>query len=333
MNVRLPALLLVDDRPASLETLTAALGGLDVHLVRAASSDDALRRVLADDFAVIVLDVDMASGADAFATARLITGEERSRGVPIIFMIPRNMDRPMTFADQRAGGMVHVLYTPLDAALARAKVAVFLELHRLRAESARSERYERANAGLRATNAALESARGNVEAAQRAKDQFLATMSHEIRTPINAIIGYAEMIDIGIAGPITDQQRAYLARLDASSHHLLELINDILDLSKIDADEMHMSHDESWTGAIVASAMELVAPQATARGVKLIDARPSTRGFPFVGDSRRVRQILVNLLANAIKFTEAGGSVTVDLPSACRDARDRSSAWRRTMDL
>jgi PAS domain S-box-containing protein len=154
-------------------------------------------------------------------------------------------------------------------------------------------------------------ARERAEEANAVKSQFLATMSHELRTPLNAQIGYAQLLEMGLAGPLTPDQQRYVQRLTSSSTHLLGLINDILDFSKIEAGEMHTHHEHAFTGPVVRDAMELVRPLARERGVELIDDRPDENGVPFVGDEQRVRQILVNLLSNAAKFTEAGGRVTI----------------------
>jgi signal transduction histidine kinase len=158
---------------------------------------------------------------------------------------------------------------------------------------------------------AAERARREADEANQAKSAFLATMSHEIRTPINAQIGYSQLIELGIAGPVTAQQREYLARISATSEHLRGLVDDILDLSKIDAGGMSIAREPSMTGGLVATALDLVRPQASVRGVRLIDHRAGDEGEPFIGDEHRVRQVLANLLSNAVKFTPSGGSVTV----------------------
>jgi PAS domain S-box-containing protein len=154
-------------------------------------------------------------------------------------------------------------------------------------------------------------ARTRAEEANAVKSQFLATMSHELRTPLNAQIGYAQLLEMGLAGPLTPEQLRYVQRLIWSSTHLLGLINDILDFSKIEAGEMLAHREDEFTGPVVHAALELVRPQARERDVELVDERPEENGVPFVGDAQRVRQILVNLLSNAAKFTEAGGRIVV----------------------
>jgi len=156
---------------------------------------------------------------------------------------------------------------------------------------------------------AAERARREADEANQAKTAFLATMSHEIRTPINAQIGYAQLMELEIAGPVTEKQREYLSRLTSSSEHLRNLVDDVLDLAKIDAKSMTVAHEPALTGAIVATALDLIRPLPSARGVRLIDERPGDPGEAFVGDEHRVRQVVVNLLSNAVKFTEAGGTV------------------------
>ncbi|MBA2671685.1 MAG: GAF domain-containing protein, partial [Gemmatimonadetes bacterium] len=146
--------------------------------------------------------------------------------------------------------------------------------------------------------------------ASLAKSQFLATMSHEIRTPINAVIGYADLLELEIAGPLNPKQRAYLDRILASCRHLMELIEDILDLSKVEAGRMELKREAEPVDDSIAAAVILIQPQATAAGLSLTTTRPENVHF-FLGDGDRVRQILTILLSNAVKFTEPGASVSV----------------------
>ena len=154
-----------------------------------------------------------------------------------------------------------------------------------------------------------ERARAEADAANRTKSEFLATMSHEFRTPLNAILGYAQLLDMGVLGPATPAQQAHLERLQTSARHLLRLVDDVLDVAKVDADRLEVRHDVLITGAAVASALALVQPQATAKGVRIFDFGSDMPGVRYVGDEHRVRQILVNLLSNAVKFTPPGGEI------------------------
>ncbi len=150
-----------------------------------------------------------------------------------------------------------------------------------------------------------------LERANRAKSEFLAMMSHEIRTPINAIIGYADLLEMELAGPLTEPQKEQIGRVKSSSRHLLSLINDVLDFSKVEAGEMEVWREPTPLQGTAAMALDLVAPQAAARDVRLADESTCAADAAYVGDEDRVRQILVNLLSNALKFTEPGGTVVI----------------------
>ena len=146
--------------------------------------------------------------------------------------------------------------------------------------------------------------------ANHAKSRFLATMSHEIRTPLNAIIGYTDLLEMGVAGPPTPGQKQYIARVKASSDHLIRLIDDILDLAKVESGRMILDRAIRSAPKSISAAITLVEPQARAAGVGLETQCPEVDSF-YVGDEDRVRQILVVLLSNALKFTDRGGSITV----------------------
>jgi PAS domain S-box-containing protein len=162
------------------------------------------------------------------------------------------------------------------------------------------------------------SARAEAERANRAKSEFLAVMSHELRTPLNAIGGYAELMEMGIRGPITPQQREDLRRVQTSQRHLLGLINEVLNYAKLETGTVHYDVADVRLRDAIAGAEALVAPQAQARQLTLAVA-PCPPALAVRGDAEKVRQILVNLLSNAVKFTDRGGRVEV----LCEDGGDR----------
>ncbi|HYC51425.1 MAG TPA: ATP-binding protein [Gemmatimonadaceae bacterium] len=167
---------------------------------------------------------------------------------------------------------------------------------------------------LDANEARVEAERSRAAAlsASQAKSDFLATMSHEIRTPINAVLGYSELLSLGLSGPLTSDQRLQLDRITASTKHLLGLVNEVLDLAKVESGTMRVDVEVVPAGDTVDAALALVRPQAAARGVTLSERCNGARESKYLGDEPRVRQVLVNLLGNAVKFTDPGGTVTID---------------------
>lgn len=176
-------------------------------------------------------------------------------------------------------------------------------------------------------------ARSFAESANRSKSDFLATMSHEIRTPVNAIIGYAQLLEMGISGPVTDKQNAQLERIGTSGKHLLRLIEDILDLSKIEAGRLTVGSAPGVAGTVVDAALSLIRPQAAAKGILLSAQCESGRDAAYMGDEQRVQQVLVNLLSNAVKFTPPGGRIVVACDTVERQSAEgegmRGGAWAR----
>lgn len=176
----------------------------------------------------------------------------------------------------------------------------------------RTREFEQANVDLQErtiqlekANRSLEEAKEHAENADQLKSAFLATMSHELRTPLNSIIGFTGIILQGLAGPLNNEQRKQLGLVQHSARHLLALINDVLDISKIEAGELKISTDTVEIIPAIRSVIKTMQPIANQKGVDLVtDLDPKT-GF-VTGDQRRIEQIIMNLLSNAIKFTEKG---------------------------
>jgi signal transduction histidine kinase len=162
---------------------------------------------------------------------------------------------------------------------------------------------------LELVNSSLEEAKERAENADQLKSAFLATMSHELRTPLNSIIGFTGILIQGLAGSLNEEQKKQLGLVQHSARHLLALINDVLDISKIEAGELQISSGQVEIIPVIQSVIKTMLPIATQKGVELVtDLDPKT-GF-VIGDQRRIEQIIMNLLSNAIKFTEAG-TITV----------------------
>ena len=153
-------------------------------------------------------------------------------------------------------------------------------------------------------------ARAAAEEANRAKSVFLATMSHELRTPLNAIAGYAELLALGVRGPVTEGQRSDIERIQRNQRHLLSLINDILNLARVEAGQVEFDIVDVPIAQLLAGAEAVIAPQLAMKGLQYTYA-PCDEAELVRADAERVMQVLANLLGNAVKFTDRGGSVTL----------------------
>ena len=157
---------------------------------------------------------------------------------------------------------------------------------------------------------ALAAAKGEAETANRAKSEFLAAMSHDFRTPLNAILGFADILSHQYFGPIDDKYREYAEDIKASGEHLLTLVNDILDLSTIEAGKQSLVKEKLSTMEIITECERIVEDKARSHGIDLVTEVPEDLP-PLYADRRASKQILLNLLSNAVKFTPQGGRITV----------------------
>lgn len=149
-----------------------------------------------------------------------------------------------------------------------------------------------------------------IEAANRTKTEFLTAMSHELRTPINATLGYADLLDLEVSGDLSDQQRTYVERIRSSQEHLLRIITDLLNYSRIESGRVEFDFGPVTMDSVVERVLPMVEPQASAKGVSL-DFAPLPSAPPARADRARTEQIILNLLGNAVKFTPAGGQIRV----------------------
>jgi signal transduction histidine kinase len=207
------------------------------------------------------------------------------------------------------GEVVTVVTVLHDRTEAMERARLYEELKR--ASELLEERVREATAELVSQNELLRRQRLELEQASALKSQFLANMSHEFRTPLNAILGYTSLLLEGVSGPLNDKQQRNLGRVDSNAQHLLALINDILDISRIEAGRMPLTLESIDLAVLVQEVLAELEP-LIAR-TKLSVRGASADGLPTVkSDRAKVKQVLVNLVSNAVKFTPSG-SVTVDV--------------------
>ncbi|MDP9200657.1 MAG: ATP-binding protein [Gemmatimonadota bacterium] len=315
-------ILLVDDRAENLLALEAILEPLGQLLIRANSGPEALRRVLDTELAAILLDVQM-PGMNGFEVAETIKSRERSRTIPIIFLSAISKEDAYVFKGYSMGAVDYV-FKPFNPDVLRSKVAVFVDLFLKQREIQRQadllresqkremelehrtsllETEARSAAKLSQMNDELHRRQIALEQAMGARNRFYASMSHELRTPINAVIGYSTLMLDNIYGPLNAKQKEGLQRTLKAARHLLELVNDVLDLSKIEAGKIELSLQPVMFPSLIDDLFVTVRPLADDYGSSL-SLEMDGESFNIVSDPRRVRQILLNLLSNAIKFGE-----------------------------
>jgi signal transduction histidine kinase len=325
--------LIVDDLPEKLLVYRTVLEELDAELVVARSGTEALRLILNDEFAVILLDVNMPD-MDGLETASLIRRYRRTERTPIIF-ITAYADEVQTSRGYELGAVDYIL-TPINPHVLRSKVRVFIDLYRAHAELASShqaleQRVAERTRELQQSNERLQAEiderrrieadreallrreqvlRAEAEELSRLKDEFLATMSHELRTPLNAIFGWITLLRTGRLDAPTEERA--LETIERNARAQKRLIEDLLDVSRIVTGKVTLELAVVDPRRIVETSIETMMPAAQAKGLSLVPLLDAGVGS-LRGDPARLQQIVCNLLSNAIKFTPLGGRVEVIL--------------------
>ncbi len=334
-------ILIVDDLHEKRLAYGAILEGLGAEVIMADSGEEELRRVLAGEFAVILLDVNM-PGMDGLETAQLLRQHRNARHTPIILVTAYADD--VQSARGYELGVVDYIQVPVAAPAMRAKVGVFLDLYLTRAALARANQdresrvkertaellriNERLGAEieerLRAQNeregllAREKWLRGQAEELSRLKDEFLATMSHELRTPLNAIFGWITLLRTRRLDEAT-QARA-LETIERNARAQKRLIEDLLDVSRIVTGKIALELTDVVPVRVIESAIATMQPAAQAREIRIVPVMGEVAGR-VRGDPARLQQVICNLLSNAIKFTPVGGRVEVELAMSGGEAQ------------
>jgi DNA-binding response OmpR family regulator len=335
-------ILAVDDSLTYLEELGDILRGEGYDVILARSGEEALEMASAQAIDCILLDRLM-PGLGGTETCRRLKASEHLRDIPVI-MLTGTEDQASMIEGLSVGADDYVLKSNAIEVL-KARVRVQLrrkqsedQNRRIRAElmskeleaaEARAARelaqsraellaiLEQKNNDLAAANATLlenqrQIAEKNrqLEAASHLKSEFLANMSHELRTPLNAIIGFSELLKDGIKGPLTDGQLSYVVEIFNGGLHLLSLINDILDLSKIEAGRMTLDLEPVNVAELLQTSLRIVHEKAVDRQIRLT-LHVACNDRQLHADPRKLKQIVYNLLSNAVKFTPGKGEVRI----------------------
>ena len=311
MTTAEPSLLLVDDRPENLLALEAVLEPLGYRMVRAGSGEEALRHLLGEDFAVIILDVQM-PGIDGFETATAIKERERTRDIPIIFLtaISRDSDHRM---QGFASGAVDYIFKPVEPDLLRAKVAVFVELQRKtrqlqeQGESLARELRERQLAESRLAQKMAELERSNADL-----EQFAYIASHDLQEPLRIIAGYLELLSDRLGDGLDSVVRDWVGRVTGAATRMSALITDLLAYARAGAGNVApvaVDIDEALTAALDNLSATIADSDAAVHAGGLGRAMGS---FP------DLVQVFQNLVGNSVKFATDTAPV-VDVSSETRD--------------
>jgi len=294
-NFITPKILIVDDLVENLISLEAILDDFDIEIVRALSGVEALKLAMKEEFALVILDVQMPE-MNGYETLEMMRQRKKTRLLPVIFVSAIHQS-DLHIIKGIETGAVDFIPKPVIPDILRGKVKVFLDLYLQRVKLDRLlEEMEDANINLKI-------AKERAEEATRVKSMFLANMSHEIRTPLNGVIGISKVLQ---KSELNNEQKDLLNIITKSGENLLMIINDILDFSKIESGQIQFESISFQLKEMVENVYQLMKFKAEEKGIDLNYTIDKNVPLILCGDPLRINQILINLVNNAIKFTHHG---------------------------
>ena len=322
MNTRV---LIVDDSMTYLQELASQLREEEYVVIMASSGEEALELLATEQVDGILLDLIM-PGLSGQEVCKLIKQRAIWRDIPLI-MLTAHDDRDAMIECINAGADDYIAKSS-DFEVLKVRLRAHLrrkhfedENHRFReklvrneTEATASKRFEQA---LQETNVEMQSAKSAAEKANLAKSDFLSGMSHELRSPLNAILGFAQLMDTATPPP-SDLQKESITQILQAGWHLLKLINEILDLSVVESGKVSLSLEPVSLPEVLLECQTMMEAQAQQRGIVMTFPQFEQPSFVW-GDQTRLKQIVINLLSNAIKYNKASGQVTVDCTAMSSD--------------
>lgn len=289
-------ILVVDDRADELLSLQALLADSPYRLVQALTGMDALKCLLEQEFALIIMDVLM-PGMNGFETAKRIKMRQKSRDIPIIFLTSLTSELE-NYMMAYSAGAIDYLTKPFHPTVLKSKIDGFVRLYQT------SKELQLKTQELETANSILTELKETAEVALRIKSGFLAMMSHEIRTPLNGIIAMSDVLRSSELSA-DDQEMAEI--IHTSGHALVSVITHILDFTKIESGKMELDYELFNLHSCLKETVDLFRALARERSLTLETSIDPDIPALLIGDPNRLRQVLNNLIGNAIKFTITGG--------------------------
>ncbi len=297
-------ILLVDDEARNLDSLAVILADSGYRLLRADDADKALRILLENDVAAIVLDIKM-PGVNGFELAQLIKGTRRFRQIPIVFLTAYMVDDQDILVGYGAGA-VDYLTKPVNPQILRHKVAVFADL--FRKTRALAELNENLEVRVQERTAELERSEAALREADKQKDRFLATLAHELRNPLAPLRTGLDILLAQARSPAVDRT---LAAMNRQLDHMVRLVDDLLDVSRITSGALEIRPEDVDLASVLEHVREAVGPVLARRGQSIV--LEGDRSVPAFVDGTRIAQIVSNLVNNASKHSSTDAAVRVEL--------------------